>query len=719
MKMKIRRLFAISLLLMTVMSAAAGNFSARTRIVAARAKKSLLNNKGICALDNTVQAFITIKDDVAIDSLKAAGVKINSRFGTVVTAQVPLRSLNKIVAFKNTGTISVAQNLVINNDKARQLSNFANVSSGTGFDKKYTGKGVILGIVDTGVDFNHINLLDSTGNSRVKSAYLPCIHTGNRPVIDGDTLPGSEYVTPEEIKSLTTDDHSISHGTHTTGTAAGSYKANGYYGIAPEAELVICAMPDDSLSDVNIANSVKFIFAYADKVGKPAVVNMSLGSNDGAHDGTSMLCKVFDQLSGEGRICVLSAGNDGDYPVCIQKTITNETDTLRTMLYDCFAGDASIDGYISMWSADSTAHSLRAVVLDKSTNNVIYTTQLFSTLPKDSIITLSSDSDSEFAKYLKGNILIASAIEDNGRFHTVIVPKVSTIGNYRIGVEYIGKVGLKINGWSNTRTYLMDHNVSGWTSGNSIMSISDIATGQKAISVGAYCSRNTTPGINGGQIFARSKPYDIAYFSSFGPDANGIRRPDIVAPGFAVVSSANRYDTVSSTTSNMLVLRENVNGEQYPYGVIYGTSMSAPVVSGTIALWLQANPKLTADDVRKVFENTAVRDSFVVNGNPERWGYGKLDISAGLKYVISSGVNSITGGESVKIYPNPSTGRFTIKAEGKASLQIVDLSGRLMYTRTIDGDTDIDVSDLLINGVYIAKLKSSKNDYTCKIVIRK
>jgi hypothetical protein len=154
MKMKIRRLFAISLLLMTVMSAAAGNFSARTRIVAARANKSLLNNKGVRALDNTVQAFITIKDDVAIDSLKAAGVKINSRFGTVVTAQVPLRSLNKIVAFKNTGTISVAQNLVINNDKARQLSNFANVSSGTGFDKKYTGKGVILGIVDTGVDLS-------------------------------------------------------------------------------------------------------------------------------------------------------------------------------------------------------------------------------------------------------------------------------------------------------------------------------------------------------------------------------------------------------------------------------------------------------------------------------------------------------------------------------------------------------------------------------------
>lgn len=63
--------------------------------------------------------------------------------------------------------------------------------------------------------------------------------------------------------------------------------------------------------------------------------------------------------------------------------------------------------------------------------------------------------------------------------------------------------------------------------------------------------------------------------------------------------------------------------------------MSAPVVSGAIALWLQANPLLSTADVRDVLRHSCYRDGYVKNGNPQRWGAGKLDVNAGIRYVLN------------------------------------------------------------------------------------
>ena len=87
-------------------------------------------------------------------------------------------------------------------------------------------------------------------------------------MIDGYELPGSCYENPSDIALLKTDDTASSHGTHTLGTAAGSYKENGWHGVACDADIVVCGMPEQQLTDVNIANAVKYIFDYADRVGK-------------------------------------------------------------------------------------------------------------------------------------------------------------------------------------------------------------------------------------------------------------------------------------------------------------------------------------------------------------------------------------------------------------------------------------------------------------------
>ena len=300
--------------------------------------------------------------------------------------------------------IALAQPLQLHNDSARYHSAVDEVHQAVGQIAPLTGKGVIVGVVDIGIDFNHINFRDAEGRSRVLAVYMPDDSTGVRPIVRGDTLPGSCYETPEQIAQLTTDYTGSSHGTHTTGTAAGSYKENGWYGVAPEADIIACAMPEDALTTVNIANSVNYIFDYADRVGKPCVINMSLASNDGPNDGTSFLCKAYESASGPGRICVLSAGNDGNGTVCLHRTLVNRNDTLTTLL----GNYTSPKGYVSMWSDREQVHRSRIVIINKNTHELEYASPFVDYIPEDSVYTISSDNDTLFAAYFTGKLELAS-----------------------------------------------------------------------------------------------------------------------------------------------------------------------------------------------------------------------------------------------------------------------------------------------------------------------
>ena len=497
-----------------------------------------------------------------------------------------------------------------------------------------TGRGVVIGMIDTGVDFNHINLCDSTGKSRVVSVYLPHDTTGVHPSIDGDTLQGSFYETPAQIARLTTDTPNESHGTHTTGTAAGSFRLNGYGGVAPEAHIVVCAMP--TLYDDEIAQSVRYIFDYATRKGMPAVVNMSLGATDGPHDGSSPLCQLFDSISGQGRILVVSAHNTGSYRMHLPYSFRNETDTLRTTI-ERYA--STFSGYASLWSSPGHHHRVEVTLMDIKNKRQILSIPLSGyDVDADSVVTLSLDADSLWSKYMTGNLYFGEQIERGDRTHSVleIAAKPLDATQYRLGLNVTSNDSdPNFNLWVGETLRLMAYG-AGQTAGVNEGSINDLATGDKAISVGAYISRQSVPQLNGEPLYYnRAKPVgDIAYFSAWGPDARGIARPDICAPGMVLVSSASRYDSVSSIATKNCVLIQEANGEKYPYGPCYGTSMSAPVVSGAIALMLQLNPYLSPEEIRQAFDQTAITDEFVLSpANSQRWGRGKLDVMATLRYV--------------------------------------------------------------------------------------
>ena len=593
--------------------------------------------------DRIFRAFISVDDSQAISRLRHLGVKVNAVLDGFIVAEVPSHSLHELTEQCGVRHISLAQPLQLCNDSARFMSNVNSLHQAVDRVVPLMGDGVIVGVIDSGIDFNHINLCDQSGRSRIRAVYLPQDSTGLAPIVNGDTLPGSCYETPDEIATLTTDYAESSHGTHTTGTAAGSCFANGLHGVAPGADIVVCGIPSRELTDVNIANALIYIFDYADRVGKPCVINMSIGSNEGPNDGSSFLCRTFDSLTGPGRLCVLSAGNDGNAPICFHASIQGKGDTVTTLLRNQWGG-LQREGYVSMWSDGAQNHATRLVVINRASGVLEYASPFFSNLPEDSVFTLSSDTDADFAVYYDGEVKFASALEPQyeadgslsaqGRFHSYWIYDVTSVkSGHLLGLQYIAEQPVALSGWCTKNTYFYTFGLDGVTGGASVGSISDLATTDSVISVGAYCSRSFYESRTGETIsIANCHPGEIAYFSSFGPDERGVSRPDICAPGMAVLSSASRFDTVSNQSSWPSPV--TVNGIEYPYYSNVGTSMSAPVVTGVIALMLQVNGNLGPADVRDYLCRNALVDSDVLTGDPQRWGSGKLDAAATVDDVI-------------------------------------------------------------------------------------
>lgn len=582
----------------------------------------------------SLRAFITVSDPAAVQRLRQLGVRVHMCFGHVVTATVPLSLVGSVCRMAGVRQLAVAQLSQLCNDSAMADAHVVPVAVGKGFNTPYTGRDVVVGVIDTGVDFNHINLCDSMGRSRVVAAYLPQDSTGTSPVIHGDTLPGSHYTTPEQIALLTTDDPTASHGTHTIGTASGSC-FNGFQGVAPGARLVVCAMP--LLYDTDIANSLAYIFNYADSVGLPAVVNMSFASIDGPHDGTSPLCQVFDQLSGPGRILSVSAHNSGYAALHLNHNFATGVDTVSTTL-DLYSG--SFNNTVSFWSSQGHRHKVALTLIDKKDRRLVLETPYFVGLDPDSVLTVDMDSDTLWSQYVTGTMQFATAVELDDRAHSILVSHVKPrdTGRYRLGLKVVADEDPSFHAWVNGGVFFRGL-LPGQVAGTKAGTISDLATGEKAISVGAYITKQVFPLASGGTLVSpRATPmHDIAYFTAWGPDTRGKSRPDICAPGMVTVSSASRYDAVSSiVNASNLSFFQNSEGIDYPYGACYGTSMSAPVMTGAIALWLQAKSDLSPDDIRDILDHTAVRDQWVTQGEARCWGRGKLDVEAGMHYLLRS-----------------------------------------------------------------------------------
>ena len=708
--------------------------------LSARTKVALSRLKSDNSPQDNIHAFIEIENADAIEALRSLGVKPECRFGNLITASIPMSALPKVMNSGIVKKISSAHTVSINNELGRSEINVNAVHQGAGLDMAYTGKGVIVGMIDVGIDVNHIAFRDSEGQSRVKCVYMPGREKsigGRHPMIDGEELPGYEYLNKEELDTITADCTTEFHGTHTTNTAAGSYKGNPYYGMAPEADLVLCPMDDESLTDANIANCVSYIFKYAESVGKPAVINMSLSSQDGPHDGTSALCQVFEYYKNKGNICVLSAGNNGHMKIHVSKTLASDTDQLCTSLKHEYFDTQRERGFISMWSNSNKPFTAKFVIYNVPQKKIVYQTPVYITSDSEdgNIWSISGDNtedadyNEEFAKFFKGRMVFASELWTNNKMHFysefLITSKKSASEAVDLvpGFAFGGDAGTTFHGWSDgVYTTLISSGISGWTSGTKESTISDLCTSNATISVGAHVERIKVPSADDPSI-VHTYPFvtgDLADFSSYGPDVNGIARPEVSAPGVPIVSAINRY---YKGEPNEMVLTSTIEGDKYRWAVAYGTSQSCPMVTGAIALWLQANKRLTVENIKEVISATAKVDSYVLEDDKNRWGAGKLDALAGLKYVLEnfSGIDEIEATESLWHLSHDASGNvvITTPCDGNADIQVISLTGATVARHTTQAcglRASVNFGGKLSPGAYLLKVKVANRTHTFKFL---
>src|SRR5262249_14901559 len=157
------------------------------------------------------------------------------------------------------------------------------------------GRGVIVGIVDTGIDSTHPAFAGRI--LKVWDQDLPGNGTAN----------GFPYVRELSVESRSASIAQRGHGTHIAGIAAGADPT--YSGVAPAATIVAVKT---TYNNANIKDAIEYVFAIADELGMPAVVNLSLGGHADPHDGTDELSRAVDELSGPGRIVCCACGNEGN-----------------------------------------------------------------------------------------------------------------------------------------------------------------------------------------------------------------------------------------------------------------------------------------------------------------------------------------------------------------------------------------------------------------------
>lgn len=682
-------------------------------------------------------AFIEFNEDINLEELNELGIIVGAKCGNIITATVPITNIKEIAKSPKVRRIDIAKNYRVCNDVAMVDIGVDKIHLGTDLPATYNGNGVIYGTLDVGIDFDHIAFKDEDGNNRIKWAYLPTNNNGSRVTgtvydkygnitYDG-IFPGSEFAT-SELANLQTDSKSETHGTHTIGTASGSFTGNQYSGMAPGAEIVACG--SETLSDVNIVNSVSYIFGKAQQEDKPAIINLSLAGYTGAHDGTSFVPYFLDKMVGPGRIVVVSAGNAGETPLYISNDF-NINNSVKTFFrspngnYNIIApGD---NATFSIYTKTKTNFNIGIVVYDTSSNAIVYSSTLFTPADDGNTYTIDSTNDTNFAKYVNGSIILSGALLNNKYSVEGDMSFNTTSNNYLVGMVLTSDNNAQIDCWADA--YLLtfgSRNIDSWIDGNSNSSINDMATGQNIISVGAYISRFSFMSMMGTETtFNNYGPMgDIAGFSSYGADANGIARPEVVAPGFIVVSAISAYATSYSNPSKDVAYQETINGHLQRWAVMWGTSMASPCVAGGIATWLQADPQLTPQDIKDIIAKSSIIDDYV-KGNPSKWGFGKFDAYNGLKEVLK--LSSLNGVENnnqfnITISPNPSNGKIKILLPSDCEtgiLKIYDLSGRLIYQNYWESTKTIDLGDQLNNGIYLLNLITSGKNYNSRIIINK
>ena len=631
---------------------------ARMKITQKKAKvERLSNGQAMAPTQQRMTLVVKVAKENASETfsqLRAAGAEIQGKIGQQAIINIPLDKINVISEIKGVQRIDTGHKGKWKTDVTRNETGISLIdSTTTTVETPYTGKGVTVCVFDQGMDFQHPAFKDADGNSRIKCVFMIGDESGKKFTVDDPEagtieFPGSIYDTPELIATLTTDDDVEYHGTHTTGIAAGSMSPSGFGGMAPEADIVYIGMSADvdeeqmeeyfEDEDGIVELALAFATAYAQQSDKPMVFSGSLNSHSGPHNGTGTVPEALDVAS-ESIIPVMSAGNEGGYPIHLYRKFTENSSSFKTLLAlmeegDGYAISDESVGYTRTGDRVSIKLGLVTVNALGRTKEVWSSEEYTATFGcEPQMIVINSDDYPTLSKYFDGDVGIAAIDNGDGTlsFGTLTEGTLNSLCLFQLTVS--GSDGTEIDMWDNFGGFNI-FELPGFVIGDSEMSAGDWTCTPNVISVGAYCANTDYRSYDGSPMDDEEEEEyilgDYAWFSSYGTMPNGIIQPTVSAPGVNIVSSWNHYCLYEGET-----VLDGMQWQGYPYGAESGTSMACPVVSGIVACWLQANPSLTLADVKEVLRQTSVNDTHT-NNDPIRWGYGKINAAQGIEYILNN-----------------------------------------------------------------------------------
>ena len=582
------------------------------------------------------------------------------------------------------------------------------VHQGINLPQPFTGKDVLIGITDWGFDYTHPMFYDtSLTHTRIVKAWDQFRNGGPTPA---SYLYGAEFSGETELLTAQCDTFNIyeyhTHGSHVAGIAGGSGAGTIYRGVAFEAGYLFTTFQVDAAAVLDAYNWMK---DAADGEGKRLVINQSWGLYYiGNMDGTSLLSQSIDALSAQGVVFVSSAGNNGDANFHIQYDAGNN-DTLKTeVVIDNYDYYPTMWGQcLTMWGESGNHFQARFKVVD-GTGAVLGMSGFIDT---DTLSYYLEDSLFVGSDTILYNVMTDSANVLNQRpFMQLRIARRNTA--QKIVLEIFADTGT-VHAWNvieltnGVGNWGSDFKAtfSGYSAGDPYYGVGEPACAHSSIAVASYRSTFYHP--TNGTAYGGT----MSYYSSYGPLIDGTMKPDIAAPGQVVVSSISSF-TNASISPTSIETTVSFGGRTYPFVAFSGTSMSSPVVTGIVALMLDADSSLTVNEIDSILKVTSREDNNTGNlseTGDTRWGWGKANAIQAIYAVLGvQGIREAAVDMPLRLYPNPVTDFVYIMNPKGIELKkclLLTNDGRLIGEVSPDAAGRINVSDLS-SGLYYLQVFS-------------
>lgn len=515
-------------------------------------------------------------------------------------------------------SVEVAPPLVTKLDVSAPFVGATQVRAAHGLD----GRGTYVGIVDTGLDVFHDDFRNADGSTRV--AWF--LDFASEPRADNalDQAYGGRVYERAEIDAILKGGLAVGspgdadgHGTHVAGIAAGSGgPAKRFVGVAPAADLVIVRASDafGAIDEAKAVTGVRFVFDRAKDAARPAVVNLSLGTQYGAHDGSSSFEQGLSELArGPGRAVVVAASNEGNLRIHGSVRVSPGTPYRIPIRLPGANGEgaAYTDGQVFVWVNLRDRGDVRVGLRgpgDSSWIAPIERGRAAEVRPADGLRAIVANDEPGTAQVLTGTTGAIAVVA--GRL---------PVGTFDLELEGDGAVEIWLQG---SRQAIDGPGMPGFARGALQIegTIGVPASAIGVVSIGCVAARTGFTNqagkaltIEGAMVGSRCA------FSSSGPAADGALRPDVLAPGYYVVSSLAR--SIASAIDAVQVVDAG-------HAAFAGTSMSSPFGAGAIALLFQRDPTLTQADARALLQAGA--RPALDDGHEYAGGAGILDVEGAL-----------------------------------------------------------------------------------------